>query len=50
MLQKLIVGRLVFSPEGDDHIAFRGTGTLKGLLFDGRIGALHRWRPHRFEP
>jgi hypothetical protein len=42
VLQKLVVGRLVFTPQPDGMIAFRGHGTLKGLLFDGQIAALRR--------
>jgi site-specific DNA recombinase len=42
ILRKLIVGRLVFEPRTDGNVAFRGTGTMKGLLFDGTIGDVTR--------
>ena len=51
VLQKLILGRLVFTPQEDGFVAFRGTGALKGLLFDGQMTALHRVAsPPGFEP
>jgi hypothetical protein len=42
ILRKLLVGRLVFQPRGDGYVAFRGTGTMKGLLYDGVIGDVTR--------
>lgn len=42
MLQKLLVSRLVFTPESEGLIGFRGAGTLKGLLFDGQLSAANR--------
>lgn len=42
ILRKLIAGRLVFEPMRDGTIVFRGTGTLKGLFFDGTVGSSNR--------
>ena len=42
VLQKLIVGPLVFTPQESGLVAYKGTGTLKGLLLDGQISGANR--------